>query len=142
MSDDRRPIGYWLKHLDRLLEQTFERTLEAEHLTRRHWQVLNTLIAGPTANRSLAAALEPFIGDNPTALNGVMNDLLRRGWVLEREDGDFELSAEGRSSHAVVMQKVAATRQLVRRGISDDDYVAVVAILQRMSSNLESNARE
>src|SRR5262249_60845065 len=105
MSDDRRPIGYWLKHLDRLLEQTFERTLEAEHLTRRHWQVLNTLIAGPTANRSLAAALEPCIGDQPTALNGGMNDLLRRRRGLQRRDGEFEPSAGGRCRHPRGLEK-------------------------------------
>ena len=31
-EQDRRPIGYWLKHLDRLIEQSFERTLGAEGL--------------------------------------------------------------------------------------------------------------
>jgi hypothetical protein len=43
VEENRRPIGYWLKHLDRLIEDTFERTLSMEGLTRRHWQVLNTL---------------------------------------------------------------------------------------------------
>ena len=30
MEQNRRPIGYWLKHLDRLIEDTFERTLGTE----------------------------------------------------------------------------------------------------------------
>ena len=30
MREDRRPIGYWLKRLDGLIEQHFERTLAGE----------------------------------------------------------------------------------------------------------------
>jgi hypothetical protein len=37
-----------------------------------------------------------------------------------------------KSSSAVVMKRVGETRQLLRRGITDDEYVTVVAILQRM----------
>ena len=36
------------------------------------------------------------------------------------------------------MQRVAETRQALRRGITDDEYVSVVRIPQRMASNLES----
>jgi hypothetical protein len=36
------------------------------------------------------------------------------------------------------MRRVAGTRQLLRRGIADDEYLNVVAILQRTASNLES----
>ena len=31
-EQDRRPIGYWLKHVDRLIEESLERTLGAEGL--------------------------------------------------------------------------------------------------------------
>jgi hypothetical protein len=43
MSEDRRPIGYWLKHLDGLIEAAFSRTLAGQGVTRRHWQALKTL---------------------------------------------------------------------------------------------------
>jgi hypothetical protein len=59
MADDRRPIGYWLKHLDSMIEGTFERTLASEGLTRRHWQVLNTLHTQPST---------PACCPNPPAL--------------------------------------------------------------------------
>jgi hypothetical protein len=36
MSEDRRPIGYWIKHLDGLIEAAFERTLAGQGVTRRH----------------------------------------------------------------------------------------------------------
>ena len=63
MAEDRRPIGYWLKHLDRLIEGNFERTLASEGLTRRHWQALNTLRTRPSTRAEIAAALAPFLGE-------------------------------------------------------------------------------
>jgi DNA-binding MarR family transcriptional regulator len=133
---DRRPIGYWLKHLDRLIEETFDRTLGSDGLTRRHWQVLNTLEASRTTTTGLAGALQPFVGEDATAVNTVVDDLAKRGWLRRFDNGDLELSAEGRTAHAAVLKRVGETRQLLRRGISDDQYLAVVAILQRMASNL------
>jgi hypothetical protein len=47
MREDRRPIGYWLKRLDGLIEQHFERTLAGEGVTRRQWQALNPCTSGP-----------------------------------------------------------------------------------------------
>lgn len=78
MEHDRQPIGYWLKHLDRLIDEAFERTLGADGLTRRHWQVLNTLAGGTSTAASLAVALQPFVDDGASALERVLDDLLRR----------------------------------------------------------------
>lgn len=61
MRDERRPIGYWLKHLDRLIEGNFERTLASDGLTRRHWQVLNTLSTGSRTEAEIVDALAPFL---------------------------------------------------------------------------------
>jgi DNA-binding MarR family transcriptional regulator len=139
MEQNRRPIGYWLKHVDRLIEETFERTLGDDGLTRRHWQVLNTLDAGPTTAGALAVALEPFVGDDTAGIDRVIDDLARRGW-LHRPDGRVQLSHEGRSAHTRIKERVAATRQRLRAGITDDEYLHVIAILERMAANLEPEA--
>jgi hypothetical protein len=138
MEPERRPIGYWLKHLDRLIDQAFERALDADGLTRRHWQVLNTLAAGPSTNAALTAALQPFVEDDAKAVEVVRNDFLGRGWVRNIPDGGLEISEQGRTAHEAAMQRVAETRQALRRGITDDEHVSVIRILQRMASNLES----
>jgi acylphosphatase len=140
MEPERRPIGYWLKHLDRLIDQAFERALDPDGLTRRHWQVLNTLAAGPSTNAALTAALQPFVEDDAKAVEVVRNDFLGRGWVRNVPDGGLEISEQGRTAHEAAMQRVAETRQALRRGITDDEYANVIRILQRMASNLESGA--
>jgi len=139
MEPERRPIGYWLKHLDRLIDEAFERALDADGLTRRHWQVLNTLTAGPSTAAALTAALQPFVQEDAKAVEAIINDFFDRGWVRNVPDGGVEISERGRAVHESAMKRVAETRQDVRRGITDDEYVSVVRILQRMASNLESS---
>jgi DNA-binding MarR family transcriptional regulator len=139
MEPERRPIGYWLKHLDRLIDEAFERALDADGLTRRHWQVLNTLAAGPSTAAALTAALQPFVQEDAKAVEVIIKDFFDRGWVRNVPDGGVEISEPGRAVHEAAMKRVAETRQDLRRGITDDEYVSVVRILQRMASNLESS---
>ena len=46
-----RAIGYWLKHLNRLIEEAFGDALEEQALSRRHWQAMNTLAGAPLDER-------------------------------------------------------------------------------------------
>ena len=46
MDAEDRPLGYWLKQVDRLLDDAFDRVLRDEGVTRRHWHVLNVLRRG------------------------------------------------------------------------------------------------
>jgi DNA-binding MarR family transcriptional regulator len=126
-----RPIGYWLKEVDRLIEESFGRLLAEDGLTRRHWQVLNTVSTGPTATADLDRALAPF---EPTVAP-VLDDLAGRGWV-EDTAGVVELTEAGRAAHASVRDRVLANRQALTRGISDAEYATVVRLLERMAGNL------
>jgi DNA-binding MarR family transcriptional regulator len=138
MEHDRRPIGYWLKRLDRLIEDTFERTLAAEGLTRRHWQVLNVLRPEPATPDGVATALDPFLGDDPPAGETVTGGLAGRGWVRLLDDGRLELTERGRQGHARLRRRVAALRRRVVRGVGEQEYAALIATLRRMAANLES----
>jgi DNA-binding MarR family transcriptional regulator len=134
-----RPIGYWLKHLDRLIEDTFSRTLAGEGLTRRHWQVLNTLrTARPAAE--LTQALEPFLRDDPAGQAPTVDDLIRRSWASRDQDGQLCLTPGGRTAHQAIKQRVQQARGLVLRGVSPDEYASVIGTLARMAANLETSA--
>ena len=54
-----RPIGFWLKLVDRLIDEQFDRTLGAHDVSRRQWQLLNILAARPAAPAELDAAIQP-----------------------------------------------------------------------------------
>jgi hypothetical protein len=64
-TDSERPIGYWLKKLDRLIDAQFGRQLGEAGLSRRQWQLLNLLEDGPRSVPDLQTELEPFCKTPP-----------------------------------------------------------------------------
>jgi DNA-binding MarR family transcriptional regulator len=132
-----RPIGYWLKEVDRLIEESFARLLSERGLTRRHWQALNTIAEGPVSIADLDAELAPF---EPT-VTPVVDDLLTRGWVQWTGEV-LVLTGAGREAHAVVSERVAANRKTLTAGISAEEYASVINVLVRMAGNLRGSKRE
>ena len=77
--DDERPIGWWVKRLDTLLEEALDSVVAGEGLTRRHWQLLHSLagMLRRTLHEEMRAmrALERLTGDaaaRPVAPAGAM----------------------------------------------------------------------
>jgi DNA-binding MarR family transcriptional regulator len=138
-SARHRPIGYWLKHLDRLIEDTFSRTLSEQRLTRRHWQVLNTLARDPASPAELTKALDPFLRDDQTGPAAVVADLIHRDWVGHDHDGRLRLTRHGRTAHQTTQEQVQQTRGLMLHGIGAGEYTAAIDILSRMAANLETS---
>ena len=124
-----KPLGWWLRHVHELLESSMTQAFEAESLTRRHWQVLNTIAHGARTPEDLGAALAPF-----GSITAQLADLRARGWVTE----DGTLSDAGRAAHARVEKRVEAFRTTVTDGVSDDDYRTTIQTLQRCAANLEA----
>jgi len=127
MSVDNKPIGWWLKEVDRLLEASFERVLAADGLTRRQWQALNAA-AGP---EPIAVTLAPFLTGDPAELATVTAPLTERGW-LSGED----LTTEGWAALETLTTKVQQHRRQATAGITNDQYAATLGTLQRMAHNL------
>ncbi|MGZ0149727.1 MarR family winged helix-turn-helix transcriptional regulator [Kribbella sp. WER1] len=127
MSDDNKPIGWWLKEVDRLLEASFERLLADDGLTRRQWQAVNAAAGGG----SVAEALAPFLSGDPAELVAVTNPLVEREWLTGNE-----LTAAGSRALADLTIKVQAQRRRITAGISAEEYQATVDVLRRMAGNL------
>lgn len=133
MSD--LPIGFWLKHLDRLIENDFDRVLAAESLGRRQWQALNSLHAEPGTVLQLDQRLAPFLDEDETTVAPAVETLRQRGWVSGLSA--LELTPEGHRAHDELLAKVQQTRSRLCAGISDQEYRDTVNVLERMSANLE-----
>ena len=127
-----RPIGFWLKEVDRLIEESFGRLLGEHGLTRRHWQTLNTVAEGPVTAAELDAALAPF----EATVAPVVEELVTRGWV-ERAGDALMLTRAGRDAHTAVSQRVAVNRKALTDGISAEEYASVINVLERMAENLQ-----
>jgi DNA-binding MarR family transcriptional regulator len=137
MREDRRPIGYWLKHLDGLIEAAFDRTLTGQGVTRRHWQALNTRHERPFTQAAIADALAPFLADDPGADERVIDELVARGWVERGEDNVLKLTPMETEVHAALLERIQVTRQQLVRGVTQEEYLATVDVLRRMAGNFE-----
>ena len=80
MSGEARPIGYWLKLLDRLLEEDLDRTLVPFDLNRRQWQILNVLAKGPSDASAVNRELNAFFVDE-AQVNSMLALLKSEGWI-------------------------------------------------------------
>jgi DNA-binding MarR family transcriptional regulator len=139
MINTERPIGYWLKKLDGLIDGEFERQLGEAGLSRRQWQLLNLLEDGPRSAPELQAELEPFVQDAPDELSEALSGLVTRGWA-DSKDNVVSLTETGQAQFGFVKTKVAEVRQSSMIGISAEEYQATIDLLARMAANLESKA--
>jgi hypothetical protein len=130
------PIGYWLKRLDRAIDGALDAPLAAEELTRRHWQTLNLLHQGPSDAAALAEALRPFWGQGAISLDEVVRDLERRALVANH-GGGYALTVTGTATRAKLAEQVDGTRRRLVDGVTREEYLATVEVLQRMTANLE-----
>ena len=135
-TGSQRPIGYWLKKLDRLIDQQFERQLGEVGLSRRQWQLLNLLQNGPRSTPELQAELEPFLQDSPDELSEALSGLITRGWAGS-QDNVASLTETGQPQFELIKAKVTELRQALTVGITPEEYQATIEVLATMVANLE-----
>lgn len=119
-----RPLGYWLRTVDRLLAREFAEAFAAEDITRRDWRVLS-VIAGDVEAPEL---LERLRGKRLRSLD-------ERGWVTRTDDG-WALTDEGRAAKERLGAIVAGVRAKVAGAVSDADYTTTVASLEAIARGL------
>lgn len=128
-----RPIGFWVKLLDRLLSEQFAVSLEEHGLTRRQWQLLTVLQQGPGAADELDRQVAPFLDDQESSVEH-LDELLESEWV-SKEAEVYQLTERGGTSFTRV-RDVVLHADHVAEGISEDEYRTTVTMLERMARNL------
>jgi hypothetical protein len=119
-----RRIGYLLKHVHTLLEETMGRALHDHKLSRREWQALNAVSEGDDPYEALKA----FDGTGDA-----VRELTARGWIT-----GTTLTDEGKAVHAAVISRVTEFRQQATQGVSPQDFQTTLAALTQMAANLEA----
>ena len=142
-----RPLGFWVKLVDSLLEESLDADAEEwGGLSRRHWQVLSVIRDGASSTVQVDAVLAPFVhapgGTGTTSL--LVDDLRHRGWVSGQEHlegapddvGSLGVTVAGEAAYAELQSVIARRRDLVSKGIAARDYEVTVATLERVARNL------
>ena len=131
-----RPIGWWVKEVDRLLTEALDTALERESLDRTGWQVLNTVATdGRVRREEVAAALSSFADEVSVA--AMIGSLSARGWATDTDP--VEVTEQGRAAHADLLATVTRVRRAAVDGIEADEYQTTVRTLARMVENLSQS---
>ncbi|TDD00224.1 MarR family transcriptional regulator [Nonomuraea deserti] len=147
--EERRPIGYWLRLLDQLIEEHINRVLAVQNLHRRHWQTMNLLRPapagdrtgrrGPAAKQDIEQRLRPFWAGSPVSVDEVLDDLVRRAWITGREP--YALTPAGEAAHAALARIVERAGRQIDDGVTAKEYDGAVEVLRRMVANAEKLRR-
>ena len=134
-----RPIGFWLKLVDRLIDEQFASTLDEHGVTRRQWQLLNVLTQEPATVDRLDAAVAPFLSSEEGETSAEhLAELVDSGWVALASE-NYELTERGRAALDRLSDVVAAQRTLVTEGLTQEQYDETLAALEKMARNLGWN---
>jgi len=137
---DTRPLGYWLRLVDRLIDEQFATTLEEHGITRRQWQLMNVLAQGPASVAELDSAVAPFLaaateGRERESSAEHLTELIDSAWVDATPTG-YELTVRGQAALERLAVVVAEQRTVITAGVTDAEYQQTVAVLQRVAANL------
>lgn len=139
--DTPRPIGCWLKLVDRLIDEQFASTLEDHGVTRRQWQLLNVLRSEPATVEQLDAAVAPFLSApapeaaEPESSLEHLAELVDSAWVTASGE-HYEITERGTLALDKLSEVVAVQRTVVSEGVSPEQYEQTIAALERMARNL------
>ncbi len=130
----QRPIGYWLKLLDQLIEADLTRTLTPLGLNRRQWQILNIVGANGATREKIANELEAFIED-PDGVDDLLDELTGAG-TLDYDDETYLLTASGIDRLGSARSEITAARQRISGGLTREAYDTTISTLETMCHNL------
>jgi DNA-binding MarR family transcriptional regulator len=133
---DQRPIGFWLKLVDRMINERFASTLEEHGVTRRQWQLLGVLSRGPATVQQLSESVAPVSdsADDESVVDH-LSELVESGWVTASPAG-YEITPRGSTAFNRLAEVVQANRELATEGVPEAEYNAMVATLEHIARNL------
>ena len=131
-----RPLGYWLKLVDHLLEERIDEVLSTHGFSRRLWQSLSLLSQREvTGNAAFAAGMAPFLGPGAPTMFALIGDLADRDLAVQVEGGT-RLTEKGVARFQELSAKIAEFRGVASRGLDDGAYERLLDDLQTVARNL------
>ncbi|EPR77537.1 hypothetical protein ADILRU_0236 [Leifsonia rubra CMS 76R] len=143
----QQPISYWVKLVDRLIDDLFASTLEEHGITRRQWQLLNVLSAGAADVEKLDIEIAPYLaplnaavppapGAHTSSLES-LTELVESDW-LTTGGALYELTDRGQSVVKRLKIVIAEERKKATAGVTAKQYATTVTVLKTMALNLNS----
>lgn len=131
-----RPIGYWLKLVDNLIEERFAAIIEEHGVTRRQWQLLSVISASASTPEQLDHAIAPFVEpDSGESASNHLAELIESGWVAF-DGNEYSITDRGTLAFTRLTEVVDGLRNSLAQDLTDEEYRTTVTSLERMARNL------
>ena len=123
-----RPLGFWLRTVDALINREFAAAFDGEGATRRDWMLLNAVSGDVNV---------PGFADRVARKGGKrLRGLEQRGWVEESGDGTWILTEEGAAAKERLGGIVDDIRSRVSGAVSPEDFATTLASLEAIAREL------
>ena len=129
-----RPIGFWIKAVDRALDRAIDRLHEDTGFTRRRWQVMNAVAARARGTaEAIAADLRPMLSLEEV---GAELEAMEASALLETTPQGVRLTDAGHGMRTTLSVRQEELRRRAVRGVEAADYATTIATLARVLDNL------
>jgi len=136
------PLGHWLKRAYLAMTAYVNDLLRPHELTYSQWQVLSLVgrrAPAPATQREVQTCMRV----EAATLTGVVDGLVRRGWLLRKENAadrrvnELSLTDAGTAIYAELAPWVSAkVRERLQHGLSPGQIALAREVLQQMAQNL------
>ncbi|MEU8890637.1 MarR family transcriptional regulator [Streptomyces sp. NPDC048442] len=129
-----QPVAYWTGVASTAVKNLLRDSMARFDVTQPQWWVLNRIGAGGSSREQLVEQLAA-VADNPYDTSRVVDQLLHRGWLAADGSSRLSLTDAGHAGKAQIKELVTGLRAQVHEGVSDEEYVAALKVLRRMTAN-------
>ncbi|MFE6159150.1 MarR family winged helix-turn-helix transcriptional regulator [Streptomyces sp. NPDC056486] len=132
-----QPIGYWASAAGESVVHHIRTMLAESGLTQPQWWILNQIAAdGGRDKAAVVATLRGYLNIGDGALHHDISALHDRALLTEDIDGRLRITDEGRGLRDDTAVRQQKTRAEIQEGISDEEYIRTLKVLQRMIHNV------
>ncbi|MFD6801681.1 MarR family winged helix-turn-helix transcriptional regulator [Streptomyces cyaneofuscatus] len=139
----RQPIGYW-SWAAHEATVTHIRAALAEHgLTQPPWWVINQLVGTEEDGRDRAevvAFLSGYLDIGADGIEAAVDELLDRALITQDGGARLRITPDGRALRDRAFTRVMRAREEIHEGVTDEEFVAALKVLQRMIHNVGGKA--
>jgi hypothetical protein len=130
-----RPIDFWLKLVDTLINERFSALLEEHGVSRHQWELMRLLSTGNATQQQLDEDLAPFLAASSTPTVDQLAELADSGWVDQHGD-DYALSERGATAFERLSAAVNRANEAITQDVEAADFDTALRVLERMAVNL------
>ncbi|MFF5371849.1 MarR family winged helix-turn-helix transcriptional regulator [Streptomyces sp. NPDC013187] len=137
-----QPIGYWSWAACKAVIDRTRAALAGIGTTQPQWWALAQVARADTVKtrEEVSRLLRNYLDTGPETMESEIDTTIARGWITEDTEGRLGITPEGRAFYDKAAALQAELRTERHAGISDEEYLTTLKVLQRFIHNTGGRA--